>query len=42
MNLIELRVGDMMKDNDPSMPNRVLTIRRVEALSVTAQDSIGR
>lgn len=30
----ELKVGDRIKDNDPRMPNRVLTITSLEAVTV--------
>lgn len=38
----ELKVGDRMKDNDPRMSGRVLTVTEVLPNGVAARDSIGK
>lgn len=42
MSAVELRVGWKLTDNDPRMPNRVLTIIEVLPNGVAAKDSSGR
>ena len=37
----ELNVGDRIKDNDPRMGNRVLTVTAIEAGEVLAQSKSG-
>jgi hypothetical protein len=38
----DLKVGDRIKDNDPRMPNRVLTIVEILPNGVAAKDGSGR
>ena len=38
----EFKVGDKLRDNDPRMPNRVLTIIQVYPDSVAAEDGSHR
>jgi hypothetical protein len=38
----DLKVGDRIKDNDPRMPNRVLTIHQVLPNGVAVKNSMGR
>lgn len=38
----ELNVGDRMRDNDPRMGNRVLTITQILPNGVAAKDGIGK
>jgi hypothetical protein len=38
----ELQVGDRIRDNDPRMPGRVLTVITVLPQNVYAKDSTGR
>jgi hypothetical protein len=37
-----LQVGDRIKDNDPRMPNRVMTITEILPNGVAARDSLGK
>jgi hypothetical protein len=37
-----MKVGDRMKDNDPRMGNRVLTIIEILPNGVAAKDSMGK
>lgn len=39
---VELRVGDRLKDNDPRMRHRVLTITDILPNGVVARDELGR
>jgi hypothetical protein len=39
---VAIKVGDKLRDNDPRMPNRVLTVHQVLPNGVAVKNSIGR